>query len=190
MPDFIVTSFYTANTGYEKEVLNLEASLVLYDIPHHVQRVSNLGSWQKNTLFKAKFIKWMMGAYPKKAIVFVDADAVFHCYPDLFEKIETDFACHFRNWHARQDELLSGTLYFKNSPKMMGIVDEWIEVNKLNKDKLEQRNLERVIRRNGHKISIYHLPIEYCCIFDDDNRRKFKVIIEHFQASRRLKRSI
>lgn len=191
MTDFIVCSYYTAKTGYEKEALTLEASFRLHKIePYHIQRISNLGSWQKNTHFKAKFIKMMLKQYPQMAIVFVDADAVFHSYPKLFGEIGVDFACHFRNWHHRQGELLSGTLFFKNNGKMSRIVDEWIAVNKQNQIKFEQRNLERVIRRNAHIIDIYKLPVEYCCIFDDDNRRQLNPVIEHFQASRKYRRII
>lgn len=191
MTDFIICSYYTAKTGYEEEALNLEASMVLHKIePYYIQRIGSLGNWQKNTLFKARFIRQMLDKFPKFSIVFTDADSVFHCYPDLFKNIQTDFACHFRNWHARVGELLSGTLYFANNGKMRKIVDEWIEVNKHNSDKMEQRNLERVIRRNSHKISIYKLPVEYCCIFDDMNRREIKPIIEHFQASRKYRRQL
>lgn len=191
MIDFVVCSYFTARTGYEKEALTLEASLRLHKIePYHIQKISNLGNWYKNTHFKAKFIRQMFEKYPQFNIVFTDADSVFHAYPKLFGEINADFGCHFRNWFARQGELLSGTLFFKNNGKMMKIIDEWIEINKNNKNKLEQRNLERVIRRNDHKISIYKLPIEYCCIFDDEDRRQLNPVIEHFQASRKYRRKL
>lgn len=192
MTDFIVVSYFTAKTGYEKEARTLEASLILHKIePYHIQKVSNLGNWQKNTLHKARFILQMMLKFPDLSIVYTDADSMFHCYPDLFKKLDgADFACHYRNWFARQGEMLSGTLYFSNTPKMRMVVNEWIEVNKGNQQKLEQRNLERVIRRNDHKINIQRLPIEYCCIFDDEDRKKIRPVVEHFQASRRLKRTL
>lgn len=192
MTDFIVCSYFTAKTGYEGEAKTLETSLIHHKIdPYHIERISNMGNWQKNTLYKAKFIKQMMLKFPDYSIVFTDADSIFHSYPGLFANLDgADFACHFRDWHARQGELLSGTLYIANTPKMRRIVGEWIEVNKTNQQKFEQRNLERVIRRNGHKINIYKLPVEYCCIFDDENRRQIKAVVEHFQASRRLKRAL
>ncbi len=192
MTDFIVVSYFTAKTGYEKEVKTLEASLIHHKIePYHIERVSNMGNWQKNTLHKARFVLQMMEKFPDYSIVFTDADSIFHGYPMLFQNLDgADFACHFRNWQARQGELLSGTLYFSNTPKMRNVVKEWIGVNKNNQQKFEQRNLERVIRRNAHKINIYKLPIEYCCIFDDENRKQIKPMVEHFQASRRLKRGL
>jgi len=191
MSEFIVCSYFTAGTGYEKEALNLEASIILNKIePYFIQRISNLGNWRKNVFHKPKLIKMMMKKHPDLNIVFTDADSQFHSYPELFKKINADFACHFRNWHAKQGELLSGTLFVKNSNKMMKIIDEWIETDKHNHNVNQpQRNLERVIRKNSHKISIYRLPIEYCCIFDDENRRKIRPVIEHFQASRRFRRT-
>ncbi len=191
MTDFIVCSYFTAKTGYEKEALTLEASLVLHKIePYYIQKISNLGNWYKNTHYKARFIRNCLDKFPDLSIVFTDADSMFRGYPQLFQDIKTDFACHYRNWAHRPGELLSGTLYFANNDKMRQVVNEWIAVNKNNQSKLEQRNLERVIRRNDHKISIHRLPVEYCCIFDDENRRRINPVVEHFQASRKYKRGL
>jgi len=189
---FVVCSYFTDGTGYEKEARTLEASLILHEIwPYHIERVKNFGTWQKNTLYKARFILRMMTKFPDYSVVFTDADSMFHSYPQLFGDMNgVDFGCHYRDWRARRGELLSGTLYIANNSRMRRIVSEWIEMNKNRPHMLEQRNLESVIRKNAGKINIHRLPIEYCCIFDDENRRKIRPVIEHFQASRRLKGAV
>ena len=193
MYNWIVVSYYTAGTPYKKEARKLETSMLDLAIPHHVAEVPNLGDWQKNTHFKAKFIRQMLDRFETKDVIWVDADAVFHSYPVLFDRIiENDlwnFAAHFRNWNHGKDELLSGTLFIKNNDLMKRVVDDWILINRQNKQTWEQRNLSRAVKREP-MMKIMDLPIEYCCIFDDANRGKLDPVIEHFQASRRLRRLV
>ena len=192
MYNWLVISYFTAKTPYKKEAARLEESMLQLTIPHHVAEVPNLGDWQKNTHFKARFIRQMMDRFPTKDLIWVDADAVFHKYPDLFDKLvegEFNFAAHHRNWKHGKDELLSGTIYIRNNDIMKGVVDDWIRINKQNRSTWEQRNLARALKREP-QIWIYDLPIEYCCIFDDDDRQQIDPVIEHFQASRRLRRMV
>jgi hypothetical protein len=191
MYNWIVVSYYTAGTPYRKEARKLETSMLDLAIPHHVAEVPNLGDWQKNTHFKAKFIRQMLDRFETKDVIWVDADAVFHSYPLLFDDLTNyaDISLHFRNWKHGKNELLSGTVYVKNNALMKRVVTDWILINKQNRSTWEQRNLARAIKREP-MIRVYHLPIEYCCIFDDDNRGKLDPVIEHFQASRRLRRMV
>ena len=43
--DFLITSFYTKDTPYENEADVLINSLDKFDLPFHVEGVSNKGSW-------------------------------------------------------------------------------------------------------------------------------------------------
>jgi hypothetical protein len=163
-------------------------------IPHHVAEVPNLRDWQKNTHFKAKFIRQMMDRFSTKDIVWVDADAVFHSYPVLLDQLSDiresiHIAVHHRNWKHGKGEVLSGTVFVKNNVMGKKIVDDWILLNKQNRSTWEQRNLARAMKREP-LIRAYDLPIEYCCIFDDDRRDQIDPVIEHFQASRRLRRMV
>jgi hypothetical protein len=44
--------------------------------------------------------------------------------------------------------------------------------------------------RLGHKINVFRMPREYTCIFDYRANRGAQPVIEHFQASRKLKSEV
>lgn len=189
MNRWILISFYTAKTGYAKLVPKFKQTAVDAGIPEMIVDVfPNLKDWQKNTRIKAVIIRehliGLAGLYD--AVVFVDIDARFHCYPKLFDELRCDFAAHFRNWRHARDELLSGTLFFRINKRTQDLVADWIALNKQNPNIWEQRNLQRAFKRAS---SLIHdnLPIEYCTIFDDPRRSQIKPVIEHFQASRKLR---
>lgn len=189
--NFVVISYFTSKTPYQEEAKKLEGSLKKFNIPHRIMEMPNLRDWQKNTHQKAVFIRKCMDIfYNTEFLVWVDADAIFHKYPVLFDQLDCELAVHFRNWKHGRDELLSGTMFIKNCSAMKDIVNEWIQVNRKNKGTWEQRNLQRVIKRVDHLMKIVKLPVEYCCIFDDEKREKIDPVIEHFQASRRFRRMI
>lgn len=177
-------SFYTKKTGYEQEVKNLIFSLEVWGLNYKIGRIDSLGSWQKNTHYKAKFIRKMLD-YCNTPIVWVDADAVIKDRPVLFETLKADFACHLRGG----SELLSGTLYFANNDTVKSFVDDWIATNEKHPDVWEQKNLQAVLPKWKDKINIFYLPPEYCLIFDL-MRKEGEPVIEHYQASRRFKEKI
>lgn len=188
MRDFIVVSYYTFNTEYERASLRLIDSLKKFKIPYQVKGIDNIGAWDRNTHYKALFIKEMIETAPAdKNIVFLDADAVVHRYPQLFHEIEEDFAAHY--YQGKQ--LASGTLYFKNSRLTKGLVTEWIKRNDENPSELDQANLqERVYTAKGIGVlRVKDLPPEYCKIFDLMADIKDPVI-EHFQLSRRARTEV
>lgn len=186
---WILTSFFTAKTGYEKMVPKFKQSAVDAGIPEMIiEAMPNCKDWHRNTHYKALLIHNHLvdfdGLYD--AVVFIDIDARFHSYPDLFDDMTCDFAAHFRNWRHARDELLSGTLFFRINKNTRDLVAEWIKLNKQNPRIWEQKNLQRAFNRQP---TLIHdkLPIEYCTIFDDPDRAKLKPVIEHFQASRKLR---
>jgi len=189
MNKWILTSFYTAKTGYEKLAPKFKQTAFSAGIPELlVDEVPNQKDWHRNTRQKAILIRGHLIDFKNlyDAVVFVDIDARFHSYPDLFDELACDFSAHFRNWRHARDELLSGTLFFRINKRTLDLVDDWIKLNKQNPNIWEQRNLQRAFKRAS---SLYHhaLPIEYCTIFDDPDRQRIKPVIEHFQASRKLR---
>lgn len=183
---FVIVSYYTKGTGYETEARRLRASLKalgpgleLFDI----RGIENLGNWMKNTHRKASIIKEAMDHY-QLPILFIDADAVVHKYPDIFDIIQEDIAVHY--YMDRQ--LASGTVFFNNTTAAKELINAWIERNNSQPQNLEQDNLQNVVEsfETQKKITIYRLPAEYCKIFDLMDEISDPVI-EHFQASRRLR---
>jgi len=180
----MIVSYYTKGTGYEEQVEHLRVTFRRFNLDNDVVGIPDKGNWHKNTYYKAQFIQKMMGKYPGRAIVFVDADAKICGNPVLFNSLDCDFACHF--FQGR--ELLSGTLYFGNTKGSRHLVRKWIEEDRLYpKTNMPQKNLRTVFNKHKDEIKWKSLPAEYCMIFDSNIRRTARPIIEHFQLSRKYK---
>jgi hypothetical protein len=192
------------NTPYEQVMQKyLLLSLKRFCLPYDIQGVKDLGSWKKNTDYKATFIKEMLLKH-KQSVVFLDADAEILQYPFLFDMIETykglwDFGYHNLDWYLqwRGHEgnkfcALSGTLYLNYNKKVLNFLDTWIDYNKKSID-WEQRNMEAILKSGKNNLSIYSLPYEYCSIIKQDGKlpphvNEDKVVILHNQVSRKYKK--
>ena len=195
--DIIFVSYYTVNTPYEKEAEKLIKSLNKLNLRHDVVGVPNLGNWQANTRFKAKFMLDMLNKHVGSKIVWIDSDAVIHSRPELFEKYDCDVAVRWQDFRWRKNECLSGTIYMDNNGKTREICLRWLQSNDAegpNAKTFEQWNLGSVIKEmeSEGKIKANNLPPEYTFIFDSMRKIYPKAIpiIEHFQASRKLRNKV
>jgi hypothetical protein len=187
---FIVVGYYTLNSLYEKEASRLISSLIMHNVPYHITPVESKGNWYANTQFKPTFLRNMMLKFPDYSIVYVDVDAEFFSYPDLFndldENVEVDVAVHLLD-HAKRGrnidyEMLSGTIFLKNNPTVRGIVDNWIEGCKDSPTLWDQAALAEALKGQP----FYTLPEEYCTIYDYMSDVA-NPVIKHYQASRRAR---
>ena len=193
-----VISFYTEGTGYAKEIEGLAASLREHGIDHKFYPCQPLGSWRMNLNYKSKCILKAMKEFPKTDIVFVDADGVVRKYPELFDQLTAsgayDIAASFHQYLNRKsgdsDELLSGTLWIKNSKAGREIVQKWHEIGLANQHVRHQKCLRLALDEMGRMDKCYRLPFEYTYIFDYHYREQREPVIEHFQASRRLRQAV
>jgi len=151
--------------------------------------IQHLGSWQENTRYKPKFILEMLNKYPEYSVVYTDADSEFLKYPMLFNLLEEkqiDIAAylldHSKYKRQKPPELLSGTIFFGNTAKSHQIVEQWRMVCNMFPEMWDQSALHRVIQDD-----FYHLPPEYCKIFDY-MKDVIDPIIVHYQASRIARR--
>lgn len=193
--NYIIVSYYTKGTPYKAQAMRLAASLERFSLPWHIEEVPNLGSWQKNTHFKATFIKLMKAKFADKAIVFVDADAEVKRYPDLFDKLKCDLGICYRDYalfpcrsRRHGKEMLSGTMFIANNRRMQMFLDYWISINDTT-TRWEQLNLEAALGECRDHLKIEEMPPEYCQIFDWMKSIENPVIVQH-QASRKYKRMI
>jgi len=192
--ELLYISFYTQGTIYQDYAKKLDESMTKHGLGRMILPVKDSGSWSKNTHKKATIILGIMNETQKHIIlpgfVWVDCDAIIHKQPALFNEIYEqgfDVGVHFRNWYHAKNELLSGTIFFANNQKVRRLIRNWIAFNKSNPGIWEQRNLWRALSTTDG-LKVYKLPIEYCCIFDDQNRKKIDPVIEHFQASRKARK--
>lgn len=176
---FTVVSYFT-DSEYAKLADRLICSLNRFCVNHCVQQVPDLGSWQANTHFKADFIGEMLDVFAASDIVWIDADAIMHRYPLVFDQTNADFAAHFRYGV----ELLSGTLFFRNNASSRRLIKLWIQKNQENPNAWDQHNLHAAVL--DWKGPVEELPPQYCQIFDTMSAFGLPVI-EHYQASRILK---
>ena len=149
---------------------------------YRVYKTVDKGSWEKNCQHKAVVLREALDQFTTP-IVWVDADAEFRSYPNLFRELNCDFAYYYFS-HTR--EHLSGTLYIANNKSMREFLDHWILENSKN-EKWDQVNMSKILS-SYNKLDIFHLPIEYCKIFDNKHQECENPIIVHNQASRKAKR--
>ena len=185
--NFIVIGYYTKGSKYKDEAEGLIKSCANFNIPCVVRGYNPRANWHENTSMKPEVILDMMYEFPDKDIVYIDADGVVQQYPELFETITEDLAVHY----LKDKELLSGTIFIRNNPKMQLFIKCWINVQGNNPTLTDQQSLDLTIRKyaRGQKVSLYRLPPTYTQIYDT-MRDAGKPVIEHFQASRRFKQSV
>jgi hypothetical protein len=204
MKEFLITSYYTLDTPYQKVVHDyLMKTVTKLKLPSDIRGILSQGSWQRNTLFKATFVRQMLEAHPDKNIVFLDADAEVLKYPELFDKISEEYpiAVHYLDrdkWYNRDageaKELLSGTLFVQNNPEARRIVEIWEHACSSHKMVWEQYLLHATVEQE--KVKIYELPVEYAWIKSMPNgdapyvKPDGPIVIQHNQVSRTLKKKV
>lgn len=188
---YITVAFFTLGTIYEDEIKKLETSLKKFDMKYDFLGIADQGEWCLNCAYKSKFIRDMMIKHPDKDILYVDADAIIQRRPVLFDTFKGDIGVHYKDGK----ELLSGTIFLKNNGNTMALVENWIQEQERNPRVWDQKTLASVIKLATSdivcpltylKIRVIDLPPTYTQIFDT-MRNVGKPVIEHFQASRRVK---
>lgn len=178
---FLVVSMFTKDTNYKEEADKLAITCREFKITHEIYEIEDRGSWEKNTQSKAVIIKEALLKH-KKPIVWVDADAVFKKFPELFLTVQADIMYHFiSEWK----EILVGTLYFDYNPRIIDFLDKWIKLNDSN-TLPDGVNFATIII-DDHELIKGILPGNYCKIFDNDLIDAPDPVIIHTQASRRNK---
>lgn len=176
--NWIMISFFTQK--YKEEAERLLSSIKNFDISYYIEEMEDLGSWEKNVNLKPRFIKDILETY-EVPVAYVDADAEIIRYPELFDKLDCDFAywlCERRGGNVSA----GGTLYF--TPEAIPFINRWIEVcDQYGAN--EQDALWHIIKE-GFEIKTTLLPLAYCQIFDWKIKSENPIIIHH-QASRRYR---
>jgi len=192
LKDIVFVAYYTINTPYQQESEKLKESLEKFNLIYDIVGVSNLGTWQANTRFKAKFLQEMLIKHKGKNLVYVDVDAVFNSVPILFKDYSCDIGVRYQDFRWKQNECLSGTIFLSNNPKVMRLCKEWEKINireENNKSNLEQWNLGFAIDllKPSLNLNVTNIPPEYTFIFDTMKiiYPSITPVIEHFQASRK-----
>lgn len=196
-------SYYTDLYAWDAE--QLIKSLARQGIQDFkVERRPQLGSWERNTQYKASFIleKLLEG----DPVVWTDADSRIKQYPPLFDTLTCDVAFFYlkkdqvpefelpknsilsQELVNRDGYLQSGTMFFNYTPKTIELLNTWISINEQDHVQWDQWTLQVAVDMVlGLDVGI--LPPEYNWI-DGISTNIFgsrKPVIEHLQASRKYK---
>jgi hypothetical protein len=183
-----VVSFFTEFGNYRPDAMRMIESCKRFGLDYYVWQIPGEKNWLANCRYKPQFLKEMLKACPGKNLVWIDADGVIQQYPILF-----DHLCSWQNlqqYHIgvhyfRNRELLTGTVYLKNCPETMQLLDGWIDQVRQQPNTKEQLVLQMVLPL-WPQYKVFMLPPNYCQIYDL-MKWAGKPVIEHFQASRRLR---
>jgi hypothetical protein len=119
----------------------------------------------------------------------VDADAILHGAPELLRGCQADFAIH----KCRRWQFASGTVYFNQTPGAATLLQRWLARCRQYPRVWDQENLDLAWEDTVavHPLETLWLPEPYCRIFDlHEGRSPSSGVIEHYQASRRLKAKV
>ena len=188
MSRFVIVSFYTEGTLYEKEIQNLIESCKRFELQTDIIGVPNLKDWNANCHFKPPFILDRLKTH-KCPIVWLDADAVIQHYPTLFDTTEEDFMVRMRDDvdFNHFDKVISSTIYANYTPLALQILEAWVKESQSNYMTLcDQECLKNVLKC----YSTPSIPIPYCRIDGLDTLPVEESVICQYQASRLLKKVI
>lgn len=179
---FTVCAYFTEKTPYENLAKEFEENCKQFGVETFIKGYESRHSWVRNCGIKPEFIAHCF-KHLTTDIVYIDVDGRIRKYPELFDRINADMAAHL----YRGQELLSGTLFFKNNTTSGRMVHDWVTRQKARPDDFDQHNLHFVVRDWGTSLKFLDLPPEYTKIFDYPMGDP---VIEHFQASRKFKGEI
>lgn len=192
----LVISYYTLGTPYEQEVEGLKQSVRELELDHDIRGVDSLGSWERNCARKARFVLDMARQHDRP-VLWVDADAVIRRPPLLLAGAEPDFAVY----RAHGWQLASGTVYFNRTEPAQALLAAWVRHCEAEPGVWDQIHLDTAWEEvtATRPLRTMWLPQTYTKIFDaapdsdgpvGATHANHEPVIEHFQASRRLKRQV
>lgn len=186
----LVVAYYTKNTPYEDEAKSLRLSLDALKLEHYILGIDNLGSWQKNTQYKPRFLKHCLERYPNRPLLYIDVDAIVIKYPTEIQTLQCDLAA---TRYPNRGDVQSGTLFLGATGHCRYIIDQWIAMNERYPEKLpdgreawDQRTLTMII--NNVMMDYRALPLEYCWICGYTARQypHMSPVIVHTRGAYRL----
>lgn len=183
----LFVSYYTTGNGYAQYAKKLERTLKEFNLAYSVQAVKSKGKWDLDTKLKPTFLLKIMEQYPGRPIVWLDADAIVSAKPEKLLKNNADIAVYINPGEG----CISNVMYLSGNEKSKEFLEDWKALceDPKNEAVWDQKLVDKVLK--SFKGTVDHLPPEYCYMHLGKNLAevdKSKIVIEQFQASRKLKR--
>ena len=191
----VVSTMYT-DAGYEAEVKAMTRTAVAFGLEVKPIKAPDLGTWGANIRQKPSIIHEALLAANGRPMAFVDADARFRAFPDLFHswmKSDAELGLSWFDWDAvpgnkgsrKGRELSAAVMLFKPTPGVHKLLDDWeaqMLVAELT-EFAEQRVLQDMIEGGYELPPCFEFPMSYNQIFDS-MASLGNPVIEQTQASR------
>ena len=189
----LIISYYTKDTLYKKESEDLIASCIQLVLEYEISEVPNLGSWQDNCCYKAKFILEKLEQH-QRPIIWTDVDSVIMKTPTLLLDCKADCALRVNDNVPVDDpsKILSGTMFFNNTASAKKLLMLWQKECERQLEKggtvYDQVCLRKVVLHYPTIVEMKRLPASYVKIVDNEeqNLSDPESVIVHYQASRLL----
>lgn len=185
----IVICFYTLDTPYEQEVLNLITSCKKWGVELLAQGKKSQGSWAANCNLKPAFILEKLQEF-KRPVFWADADSVFLQKPDFTPFLSCDFSVRAMEVFQADPRfhLNTASVFVNYTEEAITLMEKWSRKCSGNAPYLDQIALEEVLSESK-TLRTLPMPIAYCKVYDLDQffLNDEDVVIEQTQASRRYK---
>jgi len=195
----LVVSFFTKDTPYEQEAIEFIASCKNFGIEHEVEGLESRGAWDRNCALKPRFILKKLKE-KKRSLLWVDIDARFRKHLEPYDWAKADFSVRVNEDLplGSSSRLCSGTLYCSYHPEILRLLEDWeclcedyLAKTSRKIEVWDQKVLQEALIKNP-SVHIVPLALKFCTICDLDSGviTQEEIIIEHTQASRRLKTAV
>lgn len=195
-----IISFYTPT--YEGEAKAFEESWQQFGYRPNVMDLQSAGSWRLNCGLKPAFVRDCLREF-KEPVLWIDIDGRMRAPWDLNLEESHDVAFWFiphrvmkrpdvpHGAASGNDGIASGTMWWNYTPASLDFLDAWCEAEK-GQGLWEQQILGEVwYDRPVADLRTFRLHQRYCRVFDVPwFEGEGEIVVEHMQASRRLKRTV
>lgn len=187
----IVICFYTLDTPYEQEVLNLITSCKKWGVELFVEGIKSRGAWETNCNHKPTFILEKLERF-ERPIFWADADSLFLQKPDFELFLPYDISVRKMEIFQNDPRFLFNTAsFFANyNAQTIGFLKAWEKMCVASSTPFQdQLSLFTLLSQSSQPLRFFPMPVAYCKIYDID--RFFindeNVVLEQAQASRRYR---
>jgi hypothetical protein len=190
-----IVAYYT-NELYRQEAEKLRMSLGELGLDYRIyQEGTSQWTWDEAVRWKPSFClrelrKAKRDGY--EGILYVDVDAVFRKIPDWKVLALCDFGAHwFQRSKHHAVEILTGTLWFRACNNVEDLLIEWVRTTeRVPKSSTPDQTGIALALRAKIDLVMRDIGPEWVYIFDDFKALYpgVRPVIEHFQASRRLRK--
>ncbi|WP_299197463.1 putative nucleotide-diphospho-sugar transferase [uncultured Amphritea sp.] len=181
----IIIGYYTTDSVYESCFELLEKSLIRAGHRYSFKAIPP-SDWKSATDLKPKIVLEQLEQF-QEPVLYLDVDAFVHENLDqYFADKDCDIAVNYLRKKTGEEELLSGTVYFAYSEKVLSLVRAWKEVGENNPLLNDQQALQQAVQEFEDELKVYRLSAAFTYIFDRVYEDVKRPVIEHLQASREI----